>query len=255
MKLKMIVDGGSMKPGPAIAQQIGPLGINMGKVISDVNAATSGFKGMQVPVELDVDAKTKTFKVQVFSPSVATLLKKEIAVESGSGTPKTFRVGNLAIEQVIGIAKTKMSNLLAKDMKAAVKLVLGTCVSIGILVESKDPKDVEKEVDKGVYDKEIKAEKTDVDSEKKQALDSFFADLKAAQEKAKKAAEEAAAAAEAAKAAAATAAGTAPTEGATPGATPGAAAGTTPTGTAASTATAAVPAAAKAEAKPAAKKK
>ena len=112
MKVKMIVDGGAMKPGPAIAQQIGPLGINMGKVISDVNAATAGFKGMQVPVELDVDGKSKTFTVQVFSPSVATLLKKEISVETASGSPKTVRVGNIAIEQVISVAKTKMDGLI-----------------------------------------------------------------------------------------------------------------------------------------------
>ena len=58
-KIKLIVDGGAMKPGPAVAQQLGPMGINLGKVISDVNAATAGFKGVKVPVELDVNPKTK----------------------------------------------------------------------------------------------------------------------------------------------------------------------------------------------------
>lgn len=251
MKVKLIVEGGAMKPGPAVAQQLGPMGINLGKVIGDVNNATSGFKGMNVPVEIDVDSKTKNFTIKVFSPSVAELLKKELSVEKGSGSPKEVRVGNLAIEQVINVANTKHSALLAKDLKSAVKLVVGTCVSLGILVESKDPKDVEKEIDSGVYDKEIKSVRIDVSPEKKKELQAFFTAVKDKQEKAKKAAEEAAAAAEAAKAAAATAAGTTPAAGATATATPGAAAaGTTPAATKAAT-----PAAKKEEAKPAAKKK
>ena len=220
MKIKLIVDGGEMKPGPAVAQQIGPLGINMGKVMSDVNQATSGFKGMKVPVEIDVNGKTKTFTIQVFSPPIAELIKKEISVEKGSGEAGKVRVGNLAIEQVISIAKTKLPNLLAKNLKNAVRLVVGTCVSLGVLIESKDPKEVEKEIASGVYDKEIKNESTNVSSEKKKELDSFFSAVKTRQEKEKKALEEAKAAEEAAKAAAATAAGTTPVQAATAGAAP-----------------------------------
>ena len=66
MKVKLIVDGGKMAPGPAVSQQLGPMGINLGKVISDVNEATKGFVGMKVPVELDVDTKTKNFAVDTF---------------------------------------------------------------------------------------------------------------------------------------------------------------------------------------------
>jgi large subunit ribosomal protein L11 len=195
MKVKLIVEGGAMKPGPAVAQQLGPLGINLGKVMADVNSATAGFKGMNVPVEIDVDAKSKTFTIKVSSPSVAELLKKEITSEKGSGSAKLVKVGNMAIEQVINVAKTKEASLLSRDLKAGVRLVLGTCVSLGILVESKDPKEVEKEVLAGVYDKEIKAAKTDVSADKKKNLQEFFAVVKDKQEKAKKAAEEAAAAA------------------------------------------------------------
>ena len=68
MIVKLLVDGGDMKPGPAVAQQLGPLGINLGKVIADVNQSTAGLKGVKVPIELDVDAKTKTYKIKVFSP-------------------------------------------------------------------------------------------------------------------------------------------------------------------------------------------
>ena len=61
MQIKLLVDGGEMKPGPAIAQKIGPLGLNMGKIISDINTATKDFKGMKLPVELNINEKTWWF--------------------------------------------------------------------------------------------------------------------------------------------------------------------------------------------------
>ena len=216
MKVKLIVDGGDMKPGPAVAQQLGPMGINLGKVIGDVNSATSGFKGTKVPVEIDVDGKTKNYIIKVFSPPVSELIKKELGLEKGSGEALKYKVGNIAFERVVSVAKTKLPNLLAKDLKSAVKLVVGTCVSTGVLIDNKEAKDVEKEIDAGKYDNEIKNEITEVSAQKKKDLDAFFADRKAAQEKKKKAEEEAKAAEEAAKAAATTAApGAAPTAGAT----------------------------------------
>lgn len=240
MIIKLIVDGGDMKPGPAVAQQIGPLGINLGKVISDVNIATLGFKGTKVPVEIDVDPKTKNYKIKVFSPPVAELIKKEIGVEKGSGLAGGYQVGNMAIERVIEIAKTKQSSLLAKDLKSAVKLVVGTCVSLGVLIDNKSAKEIEKDIDSGVYANEIKNEITSVSEEKSKKLAEFYKVLKEKQDKEQKAIAEAKAAEEAAKAAAAAAA---PVATAVPGAVP--VAGTTPTA-------AAAPAK---EEKPAAKKK
>lgn len=204
--IKLIVEGGAMKPGPAVAQQLGPLGINLGKVISDVNTATAGFKGVKVPVEINADAKTKNFTIKVFSPPVAELIKKELGLEKGSGAPHETKVGNLAIEEIISIAKTKLPNMLARDLKAAVKLVVGSCVSLGVLVEDKPAKEVEKDIAAGLYDKEIKSEKTDVSAEKKQRLNQTFASVKSQQEAKAKAAEAAKLAEEAAKAAAAAAA-------------------------------------------------
>lgn len=187
--IKLIIDGGSMKPGPAIAQQIGPMGINMGKVIQEVNEATSGFKGMKVPVELDINSKTKNFTIRVFSPPVAELIKKEIEVEKASGQAGRNMVGNIAIEQAIAIAKTKMPNMLAKNIKSAVKLVVGSCVSLGVLVENKNAKEIESEIESGTYNKEIETEKTEVSPEKKQQLAKYFAEVKAKQEAEAKAAE------------------------------------------------------------------
>ncbi len=203
--IKLLVDGGAMKPGPAIAQQLGPMGINMGKVLSDVNEATSSFKGMQVPVNLDVDAKKKTFTVTVLSPSVSALLKKEMGIELGSSERKKVQVGNLAIEQLISITKQKQSGMLANNFLGALKSVIGSAMAMGILIESKDPKEVLQEIEDGKYDKEIKAEKTEASPEKLKQLKAYFTEVQNKQQAAKKAEEEAKAAEEAAKAAEATA--------------------------------------------------
>jgi large subunit ribosomal protein L11 len=246
MIIKLIVDGGDMKVGPAVAQQVGPLGINLGKITSGVNEVTSGFKGTKVPVEIDIDIKTKDFKIKVFSPPVAELIKKELGLEKGSGDAGKIKVGNIALERVIDIAKTKMPDLLAKDLRASVKLVVGTCVALGVLIDNKPAKELEKDIDTGVYDNEIRNEIIEVSAEKKKKLKEYYAAVKEKQDKEIKAAEEAKAAAEAAKAAAATAA---PGAAAAPGApAPGAA--TTPAAGAAQT-----PAAAKKEEKKEAKKK
>ena len=220
MQIKLIVEGGKMAPGPAVAQQIGPTGINLGKVISDVNEATKGFAGMKVPVELDVDPKTKSYQIKVLSPPVAELIKKEIGAEKGSGESGKFKVGNIAFERVVNVAKTKMPGLLAKDLKSAIKLVVGTCVSLGVLIDNKEAKDIENDIESGVYDKEIKNEITEVSAEKKKTLAEHFAIVMSKQDKEKKVLEEAKAAEEAKKAAAVTAA--APAAGAQPAAAPAA---------------------------------
>jgi large subunit ribosomal protein L11 len=221
MLIKLMVDGGEMKPGPTIAQKIGPLGINMGKVISEINQATQEFKGIKVPVSLDVDPKAKTFKVEVSSPPTSELLKKELGAEKGSGDHKKNKIGNISIETIIKVAKTKHSGMLARDFKSAVKSVVGSCVSLGILVENKVGKELEKDIEKGLFDSEIKAQKTDTSSEKKAKLEAYYQEVIKNQEALKKAEEAAKAAEEAAKAAATPAAGAA-------GATPAAVGATTP---------------------------
>lgn len=180
--VKLIVDGGAMKPGPAVAQQLGPMGINLGKLIEDVNKETKNFKGMKVPVTLEVNPKTKEYSISVSSPPVSELIKKEIGIEKASSEPGKIFKGNLAIEQAISVAKTKMSNMLAKDLKAAVKLVVGSCASSGILVENKPATETQKDIDKGIYDKEIAEEKTEMSSEKKEKIDSYFKEVVAEQE-------------------------------------------------------------------------
>ncbi len=182
MIIKLLVEGGNMQPGPAVAQKIGPLGLNMGKIIQEVNKATENFKGLKVPVELDVDAKTKEFEIKVYSPPVPELIKKELGIELGSGDHKNIKVGNLAIEQVIKIAKTKQKDMLDKNLKAAVRSVVGSCVSLGVLIENEEPKKVSQQILSGKYDKEIEEGKTEPSQEKLERLKNYFNELKNKQE-------------------------------------------------------------------------
>ncbi len=183
MIIKLLIEGGNMKPGPVLSQKLGPLGMNMGDIISKINDATKDMKGLKVPVELDVNPTTKEFDVQVFSPPVSELLKKELGIEKGSGEQNKIQVANASIEQIISVAKKKLQNLLAKDLKAAVKSVVGTCVSLGILIENKSAVEVEQEIDKGKYDKEIKEEITETSEEKKAELKEYFEKVREEQEK------------------------------------------------------------------------
>lgn len=215
MKVKLIVEGGAMKPGPAVAQQLGPMGINLGKVIADVNTATAGFKGTKVPVELDVDPKTKTYHIEVFSPPMAEMIKKELTLETASGAAGTSWVGNIAFESLIGIAKSKMATLPTRNLAAAVNLAVGSCVSMGILIDNKTPKEIMKEIREGKYKKMIDSEIDEPTAEKRKELAAYFGQVKNEQERKKKAADEAKAAEEAAKAAATAAA---PATGAAPAA-------------------------------------
>jgi len=183
MNIKLLAEGGEMKPGPALSQKLGPAGIPINEVIQKVNEATKNFKGMKVPVELEIDVGTKEISVKVFSPPVSELIKKEINVTKGSGQQLKVKIGNASIEQIISIAKTKLPNLLCKDLKSAVSTVAGSCVSLGVLIENKPAVEAVQEINEGKYDKEIKAEKTETPEEKKKGLEEYFAKLKAQQDK------------------------------------------------------------------------
>ena len=183
MQIKILAEGGAMKPGPALSQKLGPAGINLNEVISKINEATSNFKGMKVPVELEINMSTKEFEINVFSPPISELIKKELGIAKGSGAQDTVKVANASIEQIIKVAKTKLQNLLCKDLKAAVKITIGSCVSLGVLVENKNAKEIEQEIDEGKYDKQINGEIVETPEEKRKELDSYFSKLKVEQDK------------------------------------------------------------------------
>ncbi len=197
-KIEMMVEGGKAVAGPEIGQKLGPLKIPIPNVLKTVNEKTAAFKGVKVPVKLIIDTETKEFTVEVGTPPVSELIKKELGLEKGSATANKLKVANAGIEHLIKIAKMKMDSMFTDSLKAAVKTVAGSCNSLGVLVEGKLSTDFNKDLEAGKFDKELKEEKTTVTPEKTAVLKQ---QLEAAQEELKKIAEKLAAE-EAAKAAA-----------------------------------------------------
>ena len=150
--VKIVVEGGNVKPGPPLAPTLSQLGLNVGEVVKKINDLTSQFKGMSVPVTIEIDTATKHYEIKVGVPTTTSLLLKAVGAQEPSGDPQHKKIGNLKMEQIIDVAIKKKPQLTAKTLKAAVKSILGTAKSIGITVEGKDPKDVVKEVDAGKYD-------------------------------------------------------------------------------------------------------
>ncbi|MEM1565729.1 MAG: 50S ribosomal protein L11 [Candidatus Bathyarchaeia archaeon] len=150
--VELLVNGGQATAGPPLGPALGPLGVNVLAVVNKINELTKDYAGMKVPVKVIVDPETKQFEVNVGTPTTSALIVSELKIEKGSGNPKAQKVGNLSMQQLIKIAKIKRPELLSKTLKAAVKEVLGTCVSMGVTVEGKDPKEVIREIDAGKYD-------------------------------------------------------------------------------------------------------
>jgi large subunit ribosomal protein L11 len=149
--VELIVNGGQANAGPPLGPALGPLGVNIVAIVNKINEVTKEYAGMKVPVKISVDTEDKTFEVTVGTPTSSALLVAELKIEKGSGTPNTVKVGNLSMEQMVRIAKIKAPQLLATNVKDATKELLGTCVSVGVTVEGKDPREVQKEIDAGNY--------------------------------------------------------------------------------------------------------
>ncbi|MEN3047883.1 MAG: 50S ribosomal protein L11 [Candidatus Caldarchaeales archaeon] len=149
--LRFDVEGGKATAGPPIGPSLTPLGLNVLAVVEKINELTAEFRGMRVPVKVMVNTETKEFEVEVGIPTVTALIAKEAQVEKGSGEPGRKAVANLTMDQVVRIARMKAPHMRVNSLKAAVKTVLGVCVSMGVNVEGKSPKEVLREVEEGAY--------------------------------------------------------------------------------------------------------
>ena len=142
--VELIVAGGQATAGPPLGPALGPLGINIMAVVNKINELTKDYAGMKVPVKISVNTDDKSFEVTVGVPTSSALLVSELKIEKGSGTPNSAKVGDVKVDQIVRIAKIKRPELLAKTLKGAAKEIMGTCVSMGVTVEGKDPRDVQK---------------------------------------------------------------------------------------------------------------
>jgi large subunit ribosomal protein L11 len=165
-KIDALVEGGKASAAPPLGPALGPLKVNIGQVVAEINKKTAAFKGMKVPVTVVVDTETKEFEIEIGTPPMSQLIKKELNLKTASGIPNKDKVANMSIEQVIKVAKMKQDSLLVNNLKSAVKTVIGSCNAAGILVEGKIAVEINPEVDAGKYDKEIDAGKDEHPAEK-----------------------------------------------------------------------------------------
>lgn len=149
-----IVEGGKATAGPPLGPALGPMGVNAGQVVAKINEATKDFSGMKVPVKVIVDTSTKEFRIEVGTPPTSELIKKETGIEKGAGN-REAPAGDVKLEALVRIAKAK-SNSLGKTLKDTLKEVVGSCQSIGVTIEGKDPKTVLHEIDSGAHDSLLK---------------------------------------------------------------------------------------------------
>jgi large subunit ribosomal protein L11 len=171
--IEMLIEGGKATPGPTTAVKLSTYKLNIGEVFKQINEKTKEYEGIQVPVKIVIDKKSREYSIEVGIPPVSSLIKKELGIvkkekketgtQTGTAAPATSEkkeiptIGNLTMEQCVKIAKMKMKDMLVKDLKSAVKSVLGTAVSMPVTVEGKKPKEVLKEIDEGKYDNLFKS--------------------------------------------------------------------------------------------------
>ena len=144
--ISTIIEGGRASAGPPLGPMLGPMGINISQLIADLNKQTSAFSGIKVPVKVMVNKETKAWRFEIGSPATGEMIKKELGVEKGKkgGAEDPKIVGDLKFEQIIKVAKAKSNSSLAKELKAQINEVLGTCVSLGVTVNGKDPREIRK---------------------------------------------------------------------------------------------------------------
>jgi large subunit ribosomal protein L11 len=133
--IKLQVPAGQANPSPPVGPALGQHGVNIMEFCKTFNAQTQNLEqGMPIPVVITVYTD-RSFTFITKTPPAAVLLKKAAAVEKGSGTPNTKKVGTVTRAQLEEIVKIKMPDLTAVDMEAAVRTIAGSARSIGLQVE------------------------------------------------------------------------------------------------------------------------
>jgi large subunit ribosomal protein L11 len=132
--IKLQIPGGQANPAPPVGPALGQHQVNIMQFCQAFNAATQSQTGTIVPVEITV-YEDRSFTFVTKTPPAAFLLKQAAGIEKGSGTPNRVKVATVTREQVRQIAETKLEDLNANDVDAAMKIIEGTARSMGITVE------------------------------------------------------------------------------------------------------------------------
>jgi large subunit ribosomal protein L11 len=133
--LKIELAAGQATPAPPVGTALGPHAVNIMEFVKQYNAATQAQLGNVVPVEITI-YEDRTFSFVLKTPPAAVLLRRAAGVEKGSAEPHKEKVGSVTRDQVREIAETKMPDLNARDIEAAMRVIEGTARSMGISVAS-----------------------------------------------------------------------------------------------------------------------
>ncbi|RJQ55321.1 MAG: 50S ribosomal protein L11 [Actinobacteria bacterium] len=132
--IKLQIPAGQASPAPPVGPALGQHGVNIMEFVKAYNAATADKGGTIIPVEITV-YEDRSFSFITKTPPASVLLKQAAGVEKGSGEPNRNKVATVRRDQVRQIAETKMADLNANDIDAAMKIIEGTARSMGIEVE------------------------------------------------------------------------------------------------------------------------
>jgi len=131
--VKIALNAGAATPAPPVGTALGPHGVNIMDFCKQYNAATESMRGTVIPVEITIYEDRK-FTFITKTPPAAELIKKAAGIKSGSANPLKNKVATITKDQVREIAQTKMPDLTANDIDAAMKIVEGSARSMGVVV-------------------------------------------------------------------------------------------------------------------------
>ena len=131
--VKIALNAGAATPAPPVGTALGPHGVNMMEFVKAYNAQTESQRGNVIPVEITI-YEDRTFTFITKTPPAAELIKKAAGISKGSGNPLKEKVGKLTKAQVREIAETKLPDLNANDVDAAMKIVEGTARQMGVTI-------------------------------------------------------------------------------------------------------------------------
>jgi large subunit ribosomal protein L11 len=131
--IKLQIPAAAANPAPPVGPALGQHGVNIMEFCKAFNAQTQADAGTIIPVEITV-YEDRSFTFITKTPPAAVLIKQAIAIEKGSGEPNREKVGTIRRDQVRQIAETKMPDLNANDIEAAMKIIEGTARSMGVEV-------------------------------------------------------------------------------------------------------------------------
>ncbi|MBD1822778.1 50S ribosomal protein L11 [Cyanobacteria bacterium FACHB-63] len=131
--IKLAINAGKANPAPPIGPALGQHGVNIMMFCKEYNARTADQAGMVVPVEISV-YEDRSFTFVLKTPPASKLIAKAAGIETGSGEPNKKKVGKISRAQLEDIAKTKMPDLNANDVEAAMKIIEGTARNMGVTI-------------------------------------------------------------------------------------------------------------------------